>query len=104
VECKAAQIGGGGVVVRDREQHRPALIGRTGGARDMGKTTRIGDGAAPVGQGMRGWVFGEVTGAGALGCLGERTSTECPPGVRRLVGLQSEGDSGQKEEDKGKRD
>jgi hypothetical protein len=46
-ECKGAQIGGGGVVVRDREQHCSALIGWTGGARDMGKMTRIGDGDAP---------------------------------------------------------
>jgi hypothetical protein len=65
-------------------------------------TTRERGGAAP--EGLRGWdtVSGKVLGSGALGWLGERTPTEHPPGVRHLVGLQSEGDSSHKEGDKRK--
>jgi hypothetical protein len=46
-------------------------------------TTRERGGAAP--EGLRGWdtVSGKVLGSGVLGWLGERTSTQHPPAVRR---------------------
>jgi hypothetical protein len=59
------------------------LLVRPSGAWDRGKMTRGGGGAAPVVQSTRGAVFGEVTGKGDVGRLGERTSTERTPAVRR---------------------
>jgi hypothetical protein len=64
----------------------------TGGERGQENRTKRRAGAAPAYAGRQVEVSGERARAG-VGCrLGERTSTGCPPGVRRLVGSQSTDD------------
>jgi hypothetical protein len=74
---------------RGRGQRCPSLTGRSGRRRRQGETTRIEDGAAPTGKGMRGKVSGYGSDAGVLGQLGRDTSTSRPPGVRRNAVCQS---------------
>jgi hypothetical protein len=56
-------------------------LARVGGTPDRGNATTRWLRAASVGQGTRGSVVGEVSSAGELGWLGERTSSPRPPGV-----------------------
>jgi hypothetical protein len=67
------------------------------------KTTSRESGATPVGQYKRGSVAGEVSGAGVLGWLGERSTSERMLRVRRGAGTQSADDTSQEKKDKGKR-
>jgi hypothetical protein len=76
------------------------LLARAAAHGDEHKTTRRGDGTAPQLKGTRGKDSGEVSGSGVFGRLGERTSTERTPGVRRIVIHQSTVDRGQTKQDK----
>jgi hypothetical protein len=69
--------------VRGSECKSSTLTGPVGRRTGYEETMMGWVGAAPTGTGTRGEVAGDVSSAEVLGRLGERTSTERTPGVRR---------------------
>jgi hypothetical protein len=95
------KAGEGGVHVRQRAALLAAHRSASGGAKPGRKRQRNESEAAPDGGGKWGDVRVEGTGQGRLYQLGGRSTRGRTQGVRCHVGIQSEVDRGQEEEDNG---
>jgi hypothetical protein len=71
----------------------PVVWPRSAASVARGYRTIRGNRIAPESPQTRGTVAGKIRGAGEVGRLAERTSNQCPPGVRQSVGSQSTVDS-----------